>query len=45
MATIREFRNDDAPVLWTLSTLPNIGFTADRNTPLSLPAAAASAAF
>jgi GNAT superfamily N-acetyltransferase len=38
---IREFREADAPVLWTLSTLPNIGFTADPAMPLALSAAAA----
>ena len=42
MVTIRKFRNDDAPVLWTLSTLPNIGSTADPHMPLILPAAAAA---
>ena len=39
---IRKFRNDDAPVLWTLSTLPNIGYTADPHMPLRLPPAAAA---
>lgn len=42
MVTIQKFRNDDAPVLWTLSTLPNIGSTADSHMPLSLPAATAA---
>jgi hypothetical protein len=28
VATIREFRAADAAVLWTLSTVPNIGFSA-----------------
>jgi len=36
---IREFREGDAPVLWTLSTLPNVGETADPGMPLALPAA------
>ena len=39
MVNIREFRDADAPVLWTLSALPNIGFTADPAMPLDLPAA------
>jgi GNAT superfamily N-acetyltransferase len=38
----RKFCNDDAPVLWTLSTLPNIGYTADPHMPLRLPPAAAA---
>ncbi len=42
VVTIREFREEDAPVLWTLSTLPNIGLTADPAMPLALPAAAAA---
>lgn len=43
---IREFRDGDAPVLWTLSTLPNIGATADAAAPLGLPpSAGAPAAF
>jgi len=41
---VREFREDDAPVLWTLSTLPNIGATADPGMPLALPAAASAPA-
>jgi hypothetical protein len=40
MVTVRDFRAGDAPVLWTLSTLPNIGGTADPDAPLTLPAAA-----
>lgn len=44
MVTIREFREGDAPVLWTLSTLPNIGATADPTMPLALPAAASAPA-
>jgi ribosomal protein S18 acetylase RimI-like enzyme len=39
MATIREARPADLPVLWTLATLPNIGQTADPSAPLPLPAA------
>jgi GNAT superfamily N-acetyltransferase/SAM-dependent methyltransferase len=39
VTTIREFRPGDAPVLWTLSTLPNVGHTADPAAPLNLPAA------
>lgn len=42
MVTIRDFHDGDAPVLWTLSTLPNIGVTADPALPLALPAAAAA---
>jgi GNAT superfamily N-acetyltransferase len=43
---IRDFRDGDAPVLWTLSTLPNVGATADGAVPLALPAAVcAPAAF
>ncbi|MBR7835566.1 GNAT family N-acetyltransferase [Actinospica durhamensis] len=42
MTTIREFDPRDAPVLWTLSTLPNVGETADASVPLDLPAAAAA---
>lgn len=41
LVAIREFREADAPVLWTLSALPNIGFTAEPAIPLALPAAAA----
>lgn len=40
--TIREFHPRDAPVLWTLSTLPNVGETADLSVPLDLPAADAA---
>ena len=39
-SVIREFRSADAPALWTLSTLPNVGETADPCVPLDLPAAA-----
>ena len=39
--TIRDARPTDAPVLWTLSALPNIGETADPGMPLALPPAAA----
>lgn len=43
---IREFCDADAAVLWTLSVLPNTGFTADPAMPLALPAAdAAPSAF
>ncbi|WP_018348054.1 GNAT family N-acetyltransferase [Longispora albida] len=46
MVIVRDFRAADAPVLWTLSTLPNIGATADPDRPLALPPAAeAPAAF
>jgi ribosomal protein S18 acetylase RimI-like enzyme len=44
MVMIREFREDDASVLWTLSTLPNIGVTTDPGMPLALPAAASAPA-
>ena len=39
---IRDARPADAPVLWTLSTLPNIGDTADPAMPLTLPPACAA---
>lgn len=42
MTTIREYLPRDAPVLWTLSTLPNIGETAVPSAPLDLPAAPAA---
>jgi ribosomal protein S18 acetylase RimI-like enzyme len=42
VVTIREFCDADAAVLWTLSVLPNIGFTADPTMPLALPAADAA---
>lgn len=42
MTTIREFRPGDAPTLWTLSTLPNVGHTADTTVPIELPAASAA---
>ncbi|HLL65362.1 MAG TPA: GNAT family N-acetyltransferase [Micromonosporaceae bacterium] len=41
MVTVRRFRDDDAPTLWALNALPNIGATADPATPLPLPPAAA----
>ncbi|WP_203917771.1 GNAT family N-acetyltransferase [Rugosimonospora africana] len=41
MLTIRRFRDPDAPVLWALNALPNIGATADGSIPLPLPPAAA----
>ncbi|MBR7830987.1 GNAT family N-acetyltransferase [Actinospica sp. MGRD01-02] len=40
--TIREFHPGDAPALWTLSTLPNVGRTADPTVPIELPAASAA---
>jgi ribosomal protein S18 acetylase RimI-like enzyme len=42
VVTVREFRERDAGVLWTLSVLPNIGFTAAPTVPLALPAADAA---
>lgn len=39
VVSIREFCDADVAVLWTLSALPNIGFTADPAMPLGLPAA------
>lgn len=41
MTTIRRFRPADAPVLWALNDLPNIGATADPAVPLPLPPASA----
>ncbi|WP_203786283.1 GNAT family N-acetyltransferase [Paractinoplanes rishiriensis] len=41
MLTVRRFRDDDAPVLWALNALPNVGHTADPTVPLPLPPAAA----
>ncbi|WP_433200292.1 GNAT family N-acetyltransferase [Dactylosporangium sp. CS-047395] len=37
MVAIRGFRDEDAPTLWTLNSLPNIGATADPTVPLPLP--------
>jgi ribosomal protein S18 acetylase RimI-like enzyme len=37
--SIRAFREEDSPLLWTLSILPNIGHTADPQVPLPLPPA------
>lgn len=42
VTTIREFHPGDAPALWTLSTLPNVGHTADVTVPIELPAASAA---
>jgi ribosomal protein S18 acetylase RimI-like enzyme len=39
--TVRDFRDADAPTLWTLNSLPNIGATADFSVPLPLPPAIA----
>lgn len=36
---VRDFREPDAPVLWTLGDLPNVGATADSSVPLPLPPA------
>ncbi len=41
MLTVRGFRDRDAPTVWALSTLPNIGATADPTVPLTLPPAPA----
>ena len=40
MVGIREFRDEDAPILWALNSLPNIGATADPDVPLRLLPAA-----
>jgi ribosomal protein S18 acetylase RimI-like enzyme len=46
VVTIRGFQDEDAPTLWTLSDLPNIGATADPSVPLPLlPTAQPPAAF
>lgn len=37
---IRPFHRGDAPTLWALNNLPNIGATADASAPLPLPPAA-----
>ncbi|GAA1036503.1 hypothetical protein GCM10009557_47400 [Virgisporangium ochraceum] len=37
--TVRRFRAPDAPVLWALNNLPNVGATADPDAPLPLPPA------
>lgn len=39
MVTIRRFRDQDAPTVWTLNSLPNVGATADPTVPLPLPPA------
>lgn len=38
VVTVRQFRPEDAPVVWTLNSLPNVGETADEGVPLPLPA-------
>jgi GNAT superfamily N-acetyltransferase len=38
--TVRKFADADAPTLWALNDLPNIGATADSTVPLPLPPAA-----
>jgi ribosomal protein S18 acetylase RimI-like enzyme len=38
--TLRRFEDADAPTLWALNDLPNIGATADPTVPLPLPPAA-----
>ncbi|MET7402586.1 GNAT family N-acetyltransferase [Dactylosporangium sp. NPDC005572] len=37
VVTIRRFRTADAPIVWALNNLPNIGATADPGVPLPLP--------
>lgn len=37
MIEIRRFHPSDAPTLWTLNSLPNVGATADAAVPLPLP--------
>jgi ribosomal protein S18 acetylase RimI-like enzyme len=37
---VRRFADTDAPTLWALNDLPNIGTTADSTVPLPLPPAA-----
>jgi ribosomal protein S18 acetylase RimI-like enzyme len=39
MLTVRRFREADAPMVWALNDLPNIGATADPTVPLPLPPA------
>jgi len=41
VVTVRRFRDTDAPVLWALNALPNIGETADSGVPIPLPPAVA----
>jgi ribosomal protein S18 acetylase RimI-like enzyme len=41
VTTIRRFRTADAPVVWALNDLPNVGATADPAVPLPLPPATA----
>lgn len=40
MVTVRRFRAPDAPAVWALNDLPNIGATANPDVPLPLPPAA-----
>jgi ribosomal protein S18 acetylase RimI-like enzyme len=40
VVTLRRFEDADAPTLWALNDLPNIGATADPDVPLPLPPAA-----
>ena len=37
--TLRRFEDADAPILWALNGLPNVGATADPTVPLPLPPA------
>lgn len=39
MVTLRRFEPADAPTLWALNNLPNVGTTADADVPLPLPPA------
>jgi hypothetical protein len=41
VVTVRRFRDIDAPVLWALNALPNVGETADPGAPIPLPPAVA----
>jgi ribosomal protein S18 acetylase RimI-like enzyme len=41
VVTVRRFRDTDAPALWALNALPNIGATADPEAPIPLPPMAA----
>ena len=46
MVVVRRFRDTDAPVLWALNALPNIGETADSGVPIPLlPAVTPPAGF
>ncbi|MDT5048942.1 MAG: hypothetical protein QOG75_4840 [Mycobacterium sp.] len=44
MVTVRRFRDTDAPALWALNALPNIGQTADSGVPIPLPPTVAPSA-